>query len=130
MAYDSSLPTDKDKLRLLIGDTDEADELLADAELTFLLGLGGNLYQAAAEACRAIAGKLARNYEQLKTEANSVTDRSPERYLDLATRFDLQANAAVFAVPRLAGSAPDPFFTREMFLPEGASLPAVEADGE
>lgn len=129
MPYDPTLPTDKDKLRLLIGDTNNADLLLQDTELTYLLTLGGNIYQAAAEACRAIAGKLARDYASMKSEKLAVTDRTPERYLEMAGKFDKQAEASVFAAPLAAstGTTPDPFFTRDMF-PTSCTEPDADED--
>lgn len=50
MAYDDSLPTDKDWVRFLIGDT-ASDEKLADGEINaVIVENSGNKYCAAAEA--------------------------------------------------------------------------------
>lgn len=69
------MPTDpnRDIVRLLIGDTDTADQLLADADLDALLARryvvgasGGTSYNAtaaAADACGAISAKFARQFD-------------------------------------------------------------------
>jgi hypothetical protein len=68
-----TLSTDRDKVRLLIGDTDETDPLLYDDEVDALLAqrvhvvtTGGTIYNlpaAAADACGAIAAKFARDFD-------------------------------------------------------------------
>lgn len=51
----------RDELRFTIGDTTEADPLLSDEEVDFLLDAnGGNVRLAAVAACRAGVAKLAR----------------------------------------------------------------------
>jgi hypothetical protein len=60
--YDDSLPTDKDKVRFLVGDTNEATAALSNKEVEYCVTLGGsNLLRACAWACDSIANKLARN---------------------------------------------------------------------
>lgn len=49
-----------DAVRLLIGDTDSTDQLIADNEITYLIGRHGSVNRTASEACRAIAAKFAR----------------------------------------------------------------------
>lgn len=67
-----TLSTDRDKVRLLIGDTDSTDPLLYDDEVDACLaqrvvvttsgGTTYNLPAAAADACGAIAAKFARDF--------------------------------------------------------------------
>jgi hypothetical protein len=56
----TSILTDASKVRLLIGDSDEADLLLSVDELAYILSVESNIYQAAIMACDAILAKLAR----------------------------------------------------------------------
>lgn len=66
------IETDKDRVRLLIGDTDEADPQLSDDELKNLIAynkiengdgdLVTNIPAAAADACAAIAAKYSRTF--------------------------------------------------------------------
>ena len=61
MTYDSTaLETETNWIRLRVGDTDSADEQLADAEIQSLLSLHGNRVLAAAAAARAICAKYTR----------------------------------------------------------------------
>lgn len=66
-----TVSTDRDKVRLLIGDTNEADPLLYDDEVDACLAQrvvstnGGTVYNvvaAAADACGAIAAKFGRDF--------------------------------------------------------------------
>lgn len=67
-----TISTDKDRVRLLIGDTNEADPLLFDDEIEAILerrqvenpdgDLVANIPAAAADACAAIAAKFSRNF--------------------------------------------------------------------
>lgn len=48
-------------VRFLVGDTDTADQILADAEINFALSVtGDNVYYAGSWACRTIAAKYSR----------------------------------------------------------------------
>lgn len=67
-----TISTDRDKVRLLVGDTNENDPQLYDDEIDFLLSqrvlvttAGGTTYNhvaAAADGCGAIAAKYARDF--------------------------------------------------------------------
>jgi len=58
--YNTALTTSKDKIRLLVGDTDSADWLLSDEEINFFAGQESNVYLAAAMTAKALAAKFAR----------------------------------------------------------------------
>lgn len=57
--YDRTLPTDRDRLRLMIPDTDEANPIFFDGELDFLLTDNGDLRLAAATALEIMASQQA-----------------------------------------------------------------------
>ena len=55
--------SDLDRLRFLCGDTQQADPLITDEELNFLLGRAGSPEAAAPEAAQAIMLKLSREVD-------------------------------------------------------------------
>lgn len=104
MTYDASSPTDKDRVRALIGDTsnDAAKELLSDDEISnvFLDLAGGNVFGAAAMACWAIAGSQARSalaWDVLGRDV-AVDRRSVPREFRLLAQ-QLQGQADALATP-------------------------------
>ncbi len=73
----------RDKVRFLIGDTDTDNQLLQDAEITFLFNeWNSNAYLAAAHACDSLAAKFAGKADNSK----SVGD------LSISTQFGQQAD--------------------------------------
>ena len=52
--------SEKDHVRLLVGDTDEKSALLSDEEIEFFIAEAGNVYWAASSACEAMAASVAR----------------------------------------------------------------------
>ena len=60
--YDETLPTDRDKVRFLIGDTDNDTLMLSDTEVEFALSENSdNLYAAGSSLCKSIAARFARD---------------------------------------------------------------------
>ena len=61
-SYDNTVlsTSNKDAVRLIIGDTDTADQLLADEEIDYYLTKHGVVLRAASESARAVAAKFAR----------------------------------------------------------------------
>lgn len=86
-----------EQLRLLIGDTNPADELLTDAQLAFFLTQsGGELYPAAIAACYAIAAKFSRQADFTNLSLSLSASQRAEAYRQLAK--DLAAQLASGAV--------------------------------
>jgi len=56
------ITTDKDKVRLKVGDTDATAQLLSDDEIAALLEMHGSVARTAPAAALAIAAKFARDY--------------------------------------------------------------------
>lgn len=89
-----------DTVRFLVGDTDVNDELLADAEVTFLLeDQGGNIRRAAARAAESLAARFAKHPSEKKvgplmimygTRAVTISDA----YMKLAKLLWAQASAS------------------------------------
>lgn len=90
--------SDRDRVRFLIGDTDTNDQLLNDAEIDWIFTEAGeSFYQAAHDACHAIASKFARmaTSKSVGDLSLSYQDRSQsfyalaDRLLNLASRRDV-----------------------------------------
>lgn len=94
--YNPALSTAKDRVRLLIGDTDQADGLLSDEEISFLLSSnGGDENLAGAEACEALAAKFAR---QVDTKNGALSVAASQRYRAYAQRASiLRERTTMFA---------------------------------
>lgn len=97
-SYDDPSSSSTDAVRFLIGDTDESDPLLSDEEIEYALSTaGGSVYQAAHDACYAIASKMSRMATSKSVgdlslsyanRAQAFRDQA-ERLLELAARRDI-----------------------------------------
>jgi len=63
-SYDDSLPTDRDKVRFRIGDTDSEEELLSNETLDALLVIRDDVVLASIDAVQAILAKFAREIDR------------------------------------------------------------------
>jgi len=91
--YDDNLSTDRDKVRFLIGDTDDDNQMLSDNEIAFLLTQeNSNLLLASASACEAIAAKFARdvNY-RFSTMWQDASD-AYAHYMQLAEKYRTESS--------------------------------------
>lgn len=128
--YDTALTAQKDQVRLIVGDTDSADALLADEEIVWLIAQEGGVAQAAIAACNAIAAKLARETDlKVSDGGGSIAvsgQRTAQQYLDLAKT--LQARLGSKGLTVFAGGLTDsdgnekqPAFTRDLHGNPGGS---------
>lgn len=85
--YDDPQTVDRDKVRLLIGDTCEDDQLLADEEIAFFIAEHGSVYRAASEAARAIAALFARNVSRSIGGMQADFSAKFRQYRDLADKL-------------------------------------------
>ncbi len=99
--YETMLGSDKDKVRLLIGDTDAGQPLLSDEELAYCLTQAG-VTRAAAKACRAIAAKFARDATTAVAGFSATLQSRHEQYLKLAEILEA-AGSEIIAVPTAGG---------------------------
>ncbi len=93
--YDSSDPgaTDKDQVRLMIGDTDETDEQLQDQEIAHFLTLYITVGAAAVASARAIMAKFARKVTKAVGDLRiSLSDRY-RHYQDLVAYLETVAES-------------------------------------
>lgn len=112
-SYASDFSTQRDRIRLLIGDTDSADPLLSDAEIA-VYGDGGQLAQAndhlaAAACCEAIASKFARRVSLSAGGTSVALDQQARAYQERATRLRREADDAPVGVG--SGTLGAPVFT-------------------
>lgn len=76
--------SDLDAVRFMIGDTDTNDQLLQDAEITYMVNLHGMGNSAASECCRAIAAKFARLMSRAIGGLSADFSAKYRQYLELA----------------------------------------------
>lgn len=96
---EASLSTsEKDQVRLLIGDTDTTDQLISDEAINFyLVQRGQSVNLAAADACDSIAAKFARQVDTKNGALSVSASQRSEAYRKLGA--DLRAqNAEVCGV--------------------------------
>jgi hypothetical protein len=80
------------KVRFLCMDTDSTDQLLADAEIEYVLSVQTNVTLAAARCCENIAAKFARK-PSFSNGALSMGAERVKQYTDLAATLRRQASA-------------------------------------
>jgi len=90
-SYNTSLATDKDKVRFYIGDTDTNDQLLQDEEINFLLAEMSNVLLAAAHAAKAIAAKFSRQADKAVGDLRISLSQKARAYMSLAADLEKRA---------------------------------------
>ena len=90
--YNTSSPTDRDRLRLKIGDTNMQFPIFTDLELDMFLDDEPDVLLAAAACCRSIATSRARQAVMLTLPGVTISKTSiPATYSDMADAFEKQA---------------------------------------
>lgn len=90
----------RDELRLFVGDTNSADELLSDEEVAYYLGRhSDNALAAAPEACEGIAAKYSRQANTSNQGLSVAASERAKAYLRLADELRDRSSmvAEVFA---------------------------------
>lgn len=96
----TDLSTDKDKVRLKIGDTDESDRQLFDEEINAQLAESGSVQSAAVACARLLAAKYARQMNKAVGPFREEAAARYDHYTDLAERLESQmatSGVAAFA---------------------------------
>lgn len=100
--YDTALTLTRDKVRLLIGDTDTNDQQLQDAEITWLATRAPNAEAIAALAAETLAAKYARAVQKGVGSFNLAAQQKWEHYKELAVQ--LRAGLGLlYAIPTAGG---------------------------
>jgi len=119
--------SDKDAVRYHIGDTDKSEKLLQDEEINYLLAQKGSVLAASAQACRDIAARFARKYDQSVGGVKYSYKQRFENYTKLADELQKKSNK-LGGVPYVGGISRSekkavesdtdrvkPAFTRDLF---------------
>lgn len=88
--YDENPDEAIEKVRLLIGDTNSARELLQDTEIQFFLTEEGGIYPAASAAATAIAAKFAGDIAVNRASGSLSKDQRFAHYMKLAQTLRLK----------------------------------------
>jgi hypothetical protein len=99
--YDPDITTDRDKVRLLIGDTITTDQQLQDGEIAFFLSEESNVYRAAARACQSLAALYARKVDKAVGDLKISASQRQKAYAALAK--DLWIKGGVSGIPSAGG---------------------------
>jgi hypothetical protein len=91
----TSLSTDLAKVRLYIGDTNTAWQLLTDEEIAVATTLETNLFLAASMCCEFILAKLARDNDDSKLGISVSRSQLTEHYRGLRDSLALRASRGV-----------------------------------
>lgn len=113
--YDHTIPEDKDRVRLYIGDTDENDPQLQDQEIELFLSDSPNALRAAYECALAIAARYARQIDTRVGAVSTHASQMQKAYEQLACNLRarmMRSGAAPVAGGR--GATTLPFFRRDM----------------
>ena len=114
--YDDNLVNDRDKIRLMIGDTDDEFQMVTDNEIAFFLSENGDdLWLSAAMACDIIAAKFARDVNFRFSTMWQDSSDAYEHYMDRARQYRaIQASTTVAPVfsygPGVNSEAPEIFW--------------------
>lgn len=104
--YSTSLATDKDRVRLYIGDTDTSNQLFSDEEIEALLTVNDDdVFETSAQLAESLAAKYAR-YNTLKIDSFSINYKErADQYSELAKRLRASAGsvAGAYASPVVTG---------------------------
>lgn len=100
--YQFPIATDRDKVRLLIGDTDDDDKQLADEELDFFIAENANVYTAGSRACNALAARYARKADKKMGDLSIAMEKISSHYRDLAEEL-FARGAGSYSVPSAGG---------------------------
>lgn len=94
-SYDTPSGSDRDAVRLLIGDTIAEDPILADDEIDWFLSEKGDPYRAAAAAARAIAAKFARLMSRSIGGMQADFGQKYRQYIELAKELESRQDEVV-----------------------------------
>ncbi len=81
----------RDAVRLLIGDTDTADQQLQDSEIDFYIATYGSALMAAGKAARALAAKYTRKADKEVGDLKIAYSQIAKNYFLLAEQLEAQA---------------------------------------
>ncbi|MBV9984512.1 hypothetical protein [Bradyrhizobium sp.] len=93
----------KDQVRLLIGDTLSSDPQMQDEEINYLLTQRSSVYGAAAECCRSLQAKFSRSVDQATGNTKTSFSQMAKAYGVKAGEFEDKAAMAGAGLPYAGG---------------------------
>jgi hypothetical protein len=118
-SYDTALATQKDQVRLRIGDTDPIDEQLQDEEINYLISIAGASVDAVALlACDVLIAKYSRYVDESMDGTSLSHSQRLKAYQMLRSQIEEGLTSSI-PVPVFGssvgadGQTVEPFFTRE-----------------
>lgn len=100
--YDPTLATDKDKVRLLVGDTQTDAQQLSDEELLAMLTIYGGVKSTAIAVLRVLASKYARLADKWVGDLKILASQKHEAYLRMAEALS-SSGALTVGIPTAGG---------------------------
>lgn len=97
--------SDKDAVRFMVGDTNNADQLMQDEEINFAVAREGSALKAAVVIARAIAAKFSRQADKAVGDLRIDLSQKAKAYHALAAQ--LEQEAGILAVPYAGGLTVD-----------------------
>lgn len=98
---------DKEKVRILLGDTDTSDLLLTDAQIYFFLFENANVYTAASKAAGAIQSKFSRLADTTIESVSVKYSQKADNYAKLSQDLKSQAEEEDLVLPSVLGVSID-----------------------
>lgn len=102
-SYDSTLATDRDKVRFEIQDTEESDQLFSDEEIDARLTSMGSVPATVLDLAKKLMMKFARLVDVTVGKVSEANSQRYAAYKDLVTRLE-QENAA-YCLPSFGGTS-------------------------
>lgn len=96
------IQTDRDKVRFLVGDTDNTSQKISDEEITYVLTERGDVRFAAAMCARAIAASFAALVSKQVGDLRISYAERQKHYLDLAKQLEM--DGSISAASPFAGA--------------------------
>lgn len=103
----------KDVVRLIIGDTDVCNALLQDEEINYFLSQRPNTYGAAAECCRSLATRFASQATIAAGDTKIAYSDISKAYTQRALAFESQAAISGSGAPYAGGLSQSDKFNAE-----------------
>jgi hypothetical protein len=86
-SYDNTLPSNKDKARFILGDTDTQNQLIYDEEINAALALKGQLRTACIMLCESLAARFIKFTQTRGGETTADRTAVSDKYEKLAKRL-------------------------------------------
>lgn len=103
--YSTVLATPKDQVRLIIGDTQTADQQLQDEEINYLVTQRNDVNMAAADACEALAARYSRQADTTNLSLRIAASQRAKRYADMVLELKAKALALSGATMDVGGTS-------------------------